>query len=121
MEIEYKFWERIDLLRKNSAIDTLDKLAVVAGMKGQRIREQRSKQTLPKAVNILAMAKAFNVSVEYLLIGELSKSQKKAYPKRIENISDRLCQLSEQNLLLIENMINLMPIEDRSLKVNVVS
>ena len=119
MEIEYKFWKRIDLLRKDSAINTLDQLAVVAGMKGQRIREQRSKQTLPKAINILAMAKAFGVSMEYLLIGESSDYHQKNYSKRIEAIAEKLCNVSETDLSLIERSVELLPLKEQSAKVNV--
>ena len=118
MGIEYNFWKRIDLLRKNSAINTLDQLAVVAEMKGQRIREQRSKQTLPKAINILAMAKAFGVSMEYLLIGESSNFQQKNYSKRIEAIADKLCNVSEMDLYLIERNVELLPVQEKSKKVN---
>lgn len=119
MNIEYNFWNRVDILRKNSNIKTLKDLAIATGIKEKRFKDQRSNQTLPKAVDLLAIANVFNVSMESLLTGKIE--EKKAYSKRIELISNKLSLISESNLSLIEHTIDLMPIEQKSEKVNVIS
>lgn len=117
----YTFWNRIDDLRDQLNIITLKELSLITDIKYRKINDQRSNMSLPKVEDLFALATALNVSMEYLLIGELSKEQKKYYPIRIEVMADKLCKVSDQNLSLIENTIGLMPVEDKSIKVNAVS
>jgi len=117
----YNFWSRVDDLRAQLNIKTLKELSSITEIKYRKINDQRTNMSIPKAEDLLALADALNVSMEYLLTGKKSSKQKKSYPIRIEVIADKLCKVSDQNLSLIENTISLMPIEDKSIKANVVS
>jgi len=115
MNIEYNFWNRVDLLRKNSKIKTLKDLAKATGIKEKKFKDQRSNQSLPKALDLLAIAKAYDVSIEFLLTGEVEAS----YPPRIKRIADKLCKISELDLYVIERNVELLPVQEKSEKVNV--
>lgn len=117
----YTFWNRVDNLRVQLNIKTLKELSVISNIKYRKINDQRTNMTIPKSEDLFALASALNVSMEFLLIGDLSKQPKKTYTKRIELIADKLSFISEPNLSLIEHTIDLMPIEQKSEKVNVVS
>lgn len=114
----YAFWNRVDDLRTQLNIKTLKELSLITNIKYRKINDQRTNMSIPKAEDLLALAIALNVSIEYLLTGE---STKNIHSKRIEMIVNKLNVISEKNLTLIENTINLMPEEDKSIKVNVVS
>jgi transcriptional regulator with XRE-family HTH domain len=117
----YTFWNRLDDLRAQLNIATLKELSLITNINYRKINGQRTNMSIPKSEDLFTLATALNVSMEYLLTGEPVKDNKKFYPIRIEVIADKLCKVSDQNLSLIENTINLMPIEDKSIKVNVVS
>jgi hypothetical protein len=112
----YEFWTRIDAV---NPYKTLSELVRKAGLNYGSTKTQRTNNRIPAAFSVYKLAVAVEASVEYLLTGKIE--QKKSYPIRIEVIADKLCKVSDQNLSLIENTINLMPIEDKSIKVNVVS
>lgn len=112
------FWKRIDDLNPYKSVKMLmDK----ASVDYNTIKKQRSELRYPKIETIIAIANTLDCSLDYLLLREVKQKQKKSYPIRIEVIADKLCKVSDQNLSLIENTISLMPIEDKSIKVNVVS
>lgn len=104
-DIEFNFWNRVDLLRKNSEIRTLKDLATATGIKEKKFKDQRSNQSLPKALDLLAIAKTYNVSMEFLLTGEAEAS----YPPRIKKIADKLCKISDLDLYVIERNVELAP------------
>lgn len=110
------FWNRLDFKRGKT---TLKSLTESLGIEYETIRVQRTRHRFPKPEYMYLLAQSLDVSVDYLLTGK--SEQKKSYSKRIEYIADKLSLISDQNLLLIENTIALMPIEDKSMKVNVVS
>lgn len=115
----YTFWNRVDDIRTKLNIKTLKELSSISNIKYRKINDQRTNMSIPKSEDLLALSNALNVSMEYLLVGKIS--QKKVYPKRIELIADKLCLISDTNLLLIENTLRLIPVEDKSIKANVVS
>lgn len=117
----YNFWDRVDDIRAQLNIKTLKELSSISNIKYRKINDQRTNMSIPKAEDLLALADALHVSMEYLLLGELANVQKKSYSRRIEFIADKRSLISEKNLALIENTINLMPIEDKTMKVNGVS
>jgi len=105
----YNFWERVDYLRTKLNIKTLKELSSISNIKYRKINDQRTNMSIPKAEDLLALATVLHVSIEFLLIGKLKKS----YPKRIEMIAEKLCKVSEKNLTIIENMVELMPEEKK--------
>lgn len=117
----YNFWDRVDDIRAQLNIKTLKELSSISNIKYRKINDQRTNMSIPKAEDLLALADALHVSMEYLLLGELANVQKKSYSRRIEFIADKRSLISEKNLALIVNTINLMPIEDKTMKVNGVS
>ena len=66
-ERSYQFWNRVDLLRGNLQ---LNDLANKAGIKYQRIKEQRSSGRIPSVEDVYKISTVLNTSIEYLLTGE---------------------------------------------------
>jgi len=112
----YEFWTRVDAV---NPYKTLSELVKITGLNYGSTKTQRTNNRVPSAIAVYKISVAVGYSVEYLLTGK--KEQKKSYPIRIEVIADKLCKVSDQNLSLIENTISLMPIEDKSIRANVVS
>ena len=110
------FWNRLDFARGKKTIKALTESL---GIEYETIRVQRTRHRFPKPEYMYLLAQSLDVTVDYLLTGK--KEQKKSYPIRIEVIAVKLCKVSDQNLSLIENTINLMPEEDKNIKANVVS
>lgn len=70
MQIDaFEFWRRADnLLSKKSM--TLGDLSTQATLSYSTINSQRTRHSLPKVEQLLSMARALGVSMEYLLTGE---------------------------------------------------
>lgn len=112
----YEFWIRIDAV---NPYKTLSELVKIAGLNYGSTKTQRTNNRIPTAFSVYRLAVAIDSSVEYLLTGKIE--QKKIYPNRVEVIANKLRLISEPNLALIEHTINLMPIEQKTNKVNVLS
>ena len=65
----YQFWKRVDEIRERRGF-TLEQIASMVGVKHQSIRDQRSKDLIPKSETVYKIAKRLNASMEYLLAGE---------------------------------------------------
>jgi len=99
----YSFWKRVDLNNKNS----LKKLSEELGLNYATIKTQRSNNKMPTACTIFSIAQSLNITTDYLLSGETLKQ----FPFRITAIAEKLCKVSEKNLAIIEDMVELMPEE----------
>ena len=70
------------------------------------MKQQRSDSRIPKAEDVLTLAKVLHTSVEYLLTG---KGEAPAYPPRIKSIADHLCTISDHDLDTVETMVMALP------------
>jgi len=109
------FWKQVDELNPYKSIKMLmDKSSIDYNT----IKKQRSELRFPKIEIILAIANELNCSLDLLLERDFKPSQI-TYPKRIKAIADKLCNVSEMDLSLIERSVELLPLEEQSVKVNV--
>lgn len=114
-ERAYNFWKRIDSFNNEK---TILELSNKNGINYATIKTQRSRNKMPNVDIIYTLAKALNVSMEFLISGEGEK--KDQYPTRVKAIADKLCKVSEQDLSLIERNVHLLPI-DEYIQPNVIS
>ena len=92
----FLFWERVDKIRNQKEI-TLEQLAATIGIKHQSIRDQRSKDLIPKSETLYRISKALDTPMEYLLTGEVSKP---------ESLGDKLYNaLLEQAPAVLQGLI----------------
>lgn len=95
----YQFWERVDKEREKKRI-TLEQLAAAIGIKHQSIRDQRSKDLIPKSETLYKMSIALNVTMEYLLAGVTQYK----YDARVRAIADWLSE-DEGRISAMEKII----------------
>lgn len=65
----FDFWKRIDAYMIDNKI-TLRKLAAKTGISYSTINSQRTRQNLPKVDQLVTMAQALGLSLEYMLTGK---------------------------------------------------
>lgn len=70
----YAFWRRVDNLRTG----TLQEIADVIGMKEHSLRVMRSRCTVPRALEVKALAEHLGTTSSYLLTGEGSAEEQEA-------------------------------------------
>ena len=63
----YEFWQNVDLFRGDKSVA---EIAREQGLKYQRLKEQRSDNTIPRADYAYLIAKSVGVSVESLFTGK---------------------------------------------------
>lgn len=103
-----EFWSRVDICLKG---ESLKSLCDRTGLNYDSIRNRKSGLTysLPRLETAYAIAKALNISIEYLLTGKHEVHQ---FPQRIDTIARKLTRISESNLETIETMIMALPDEE---------
>lgn len=111
-----KFWMQIDTLNPYKSVKMLMEKSSIDY---NTIKKQRSELRFPKVETIVALANELNCSLDFLLQRKF-EDQKKVYPKRINIIADKLCNVYEQDLVYIERSVQLLPIKDIS-KPNAIS
>jgi len=67
-ETAYRLWQRVDVRREVLGF-TLDNLAKESGLQTQKIKDQRSRNILPKSETLYKLATALGCSMEYLISG----------------------------------------------------
>lgn len=65
----FDFWKRIDAYMIDNKI-TLRELAAKTGISYSTINSQRTRQNLPKVDQLVTMAQALGLSLEYMLTGK---------------------------------------------------
>ena len=100
-QIAFNFWKLIDQI---NPYKTMRGLCEKTGLDYWNTAQQRSKNIVPKAADLLIISAAVNRSVDYLLTGQ----EKRDYPPRIDRIA-RQCQFfaSNEDLMLIERILRL--------------
>ena len=94
-----EFWNRVDdLLVGRKLVDMCSAIGVSYGT----VQDQRTHHTIPKLAQIIAMAEFFDISIDQLVLGE---SRIKKYPKRIEDIADRLMTADYIELAMVERLL----------------
>lgn len=116
----YYFWKRVDSERSKKGIETVKHLAILAGIKPQRMNDQRSDLTFPKLLDSFSIAKILDTTVEYLITGEHLKIENN-YPVKVKKIADKLCNISDMDFALIERNVELIPEKNDKIKESVVS
>ncbi len=99
-----EFWERVDKL---NPFKSIKKLSITATIDYNTIKKQRSELRYPKVDTIIQIAKVLNCSVDFLVTGKIEPT--KSYPAQIEEIADKLCIVSEEDLTLIKRNVELLP------------
>ena len=102
----YQIWQRIDQLNANS---TLKALSEDIGISYSTLRSQRTRNILPNVETILKIAEVLNSSVDYILTG--SNISKKIYPDGIDEIADKLCKVSIEDLFVVKRLVDTLPIK----------
>lgn len=99
----YEFWNRFDRLRGETEIqDIVSK----TDMKYRTLLSMRTNQSIPKAQDLLDLAKALGVSMEYLLTG---KKESDLFPDRIMNIAKACAHASNIELTMVEKILDIAP------------
>ena len=70
----YLFWSRVDEFRAIKKMG-LEQLAEAVGIKHQSIRDQRSKNLIPRSETLYKISRAVGASMEYLLTGNDSRPE----------------------------------------------
>ena len=68
-KMAYDMWKRVDTFREQTGYN-LEHIATIIGVKYQTIKDQRSKNMIPKTECMYKMALLFNTTIEYLLTGK---------------------------------------------------
>lgn len=89
----YEFWKQIDVLNAN-VYGTAKALADAAGWSYSKMKQQRADSRIPKAEDVLALAKVLHTTVEYLLTGEAPVS----LPVTMEGMDDIVEALAHATL-----------------------
>lgn len=102
MSIAKDFWDRVD---KCNPYPTLMELAEHTGCTYTKFRQQRVKQILPKAEDVLSISRELLVTTDFLLTGMKYAT---IYKPRIEEIAKR-CQFyaTETDLAMIERILRI--------------
>lgn len=96
-----EFWELIENISPFSRwMDFAEK----CGMSYNTVKQQRHDKTIPRTSDIVKIAEALNVSVDYLLTGK----EKNLYDDRINKIAWH-CQniASDEDLFIIERILGI--------------
>lgn len=112
-DINFKFWKRFDKHREGAGFSSLKKFADYSKIPEQRMKNQRSRNQIPKIYDLLTISKLLGVSTEYLVTGADSFAVAN-YPYRIKAIAEKLTKVSEFDLTIIERSVELLPIEKSS-------
>lgn len=67
-ELAYKLWQRVDVRREILGY-TLDVLAKESGLNKQTIKDQRSRNIIPRSDTLFSIASTLRCSMEYLISG----------------------------------------------------
>lgn len=101
----YNFWQQIDLLNAN-VYGTAKALADAAGWSYSKMKQQRADSRIPKAEDVLALAKVLHTTVEYLLTSE-SSSSIPATPEGVEDIVEALGRVTLEERNMIRRLLGL--------------
>ena len=99
-ERAYAFWQRVDAGNRKA---TLLDLCKSVGLDYNRVKHNRSDCRVPKADDLLLLAKALNTSIEFLLTG----MDPWRYPPRIEAIISRCLIAPDDDLRLVEKVLGI--------------
>ncbi len=97
----YEFWQLVDALNLNK-YRTAKALAFASGLDYSKIKQQRTDNRIPKAEDLLSLARSLGTSVEYLLTGEDSGAH---YSRTVAEIADHLMTLPLDRVLMIRDMV----------------
>ena len=93
------FWKNVDIYRPCS----LKKLCEATGLSYQRMRDQRSRESLPALTDAYAISIAIGVTIEKLLTG-LDTSD---FPEDITAIAEKSLDADSDDLRLIRTILGL--------------
>lgn len=96
----FEFWKQIDLANAK-VYGTAKSLADAAGWSYSKMKQQRSDSRIPKAEDVLTLAKALHTTVEYLLTGHAPDVFLPVTPEGMEDIVEALgcATLDERNMV----------------------
>ncbi len=102
----FTFWNLVD---KNNPYGSAKALADIAGINYRHMVQQRADCRVPKCEDVLIIADALNLTMEYLLTGKKEKKRvEKHYPERIENIAKWLLMFAtEEDFTLVERVLRM--------------
>lgn len=100
-QIAYEFWKLVDNI---NPYKTMRGLCEKTGLDYWNTAQQRSKNIVPKAADLITISQAVNRSIDFLLTGV----EKRDYPPRIDRIA-RQCQFfaTKEDLMLVERILRI--------------
>lgn len=95
-----------ELFYKGISSKELSKLTGIS--QGSISNYLRENSSIPSANIAVKIANALNVTVEYLILGENSKINKKEYSSEIKQISDKIKKLSDKDKKIVSSFIDIL-------------
>lgn len=106
-EINYNFWKRFDILKTKKGFESLKEFSEIAKIPEQRMKNQRSKNQIPKIFDLLTISSLLNCSIEFLVTGQTESLD--SYSIRVKKIAKQLTKLEENDLTTIERIVDVLP------------
>ena len=100
-DLSLRLWKNVDKCREQIGL-TLNDICLRTGIKIDKIKNWRSRLTIPQADELFLVAEALDVSMEYLLTGQTTKVQ--IYSARVKAVADEL-QKDQDKLGAVEVLL----------------
>lgn len=96
-------WKRIDEKKGDMSVKELSELT---GIKYQLLKDQRSRDIIPKAVDLASIARALNTTMDYVMTGRNFRSAFLEYIPYLEKASDGDLSAIRKILGMPEKILN---------------
>ena len=100
-DLSLRLWKNVDKCREQIGL-TLNDICLRTGIKIDKIKNWRTRLTIPQADELFLVAEALDVSMEYLLTGQTTKVQ--IYSARVKAVADEL-QKDQDKLGAVEVLL----------------
>lgn len=109
-DLAYQFWKRIDGILSSKGFATLKELSIAIGVDYNTFKNWRSKNTIPKTLDMLHLSQALSTPMELLLLGKDHYS----VDGKLDTIIDALRIASKDDLELVRRVLRIPEAEQTS-------
>jgi len=102
-DLAYHLWKRIDRILTSKGFATLKELSLSIGVEYNTFKTWRSRNTIPKTLDMLRIAQALKTPIESLLIG----FEHNRVPDELDPIIDALSKAPEDDLELVRRVLRI--------------
>lgn len=102
-DLAYQLWKRIDGVLASKGFSTLKELSLEIGVDYNTFKSWRSRNIIPKTLDMLHISQALRIPMDSLLVGVVYKN----VPEKLETIIDALHKASDDDLELVRRVLRM--------------